>query len=165
MSSVEAVTFYGYDLGSVDQSFGWEADSVKDQEPEWIEEGEIHGEDYAVAMSLAVLRAAGVDHGNARRGALYITDLDNHLARNCGVQFLPYGHQNTQFYGIALAGTVQTADDWSPKRVRLELPGQGLDWPHQEVLDSSAKLLHDALKALGLKPAVGGPSWIISARE
>lgn len=164
--SVEAIMFYGYDLGSVDDTFGWEGETIEDEEPEWIQDGtDLHDEDYARAMTEAVLKAAEVDPDSVRRGAFHITDLDNLLARNCGVQFLPYGHENTQFYGIALAGTVHTADDWSPKRVSPVLPGHSAGRSEQDVLDNSAKLLRDALKALGLKPSDEGPSWIISARE
>ena len=147
----EAILFYGYNLNDPDED-RWtvkEDDGGGDFQPPWFESvGAGIDPDLRNSMNKAILEARGFD----LEGVSWY-DYDGLTARHCGVVILTYGHSNSLYYGIGLAGSVYVADDWSPKPVA---PGSNLD---------SHEPLVEALKALGMTPEPGNPSWILAPSE
>lgn len=159
-----AVLFYGYSLGSPDDS-GWAITNGDDFEPDWIlqseadMEGEYDGEGYQYHMRRAVLLADEVPEGEITR-----SNAEALMKERCSMEIINFGHSNTSLYGLALAGSVYEADDWSPSLIRpnfewnpnIRIPG--VDFPD----DGS---LHGALRALWMEPVQERASWILAPRE
>ncbi|MFE0472432.1 hypothetical protein ACFW2V_12545 [Streptomyces sp. NPDC058947] len=146
-----AVLFYGFNLGAPDD-MGWaflRHGPGSEREFDWEANAEADGgNEYQPWMARAILLGTGVPEDD-----IPLDVPEGFLARRCGVQILTFGHSNTLFYGIALAGTVQWADDWSPKSV---VPASTLDG-HEP--------LARALDALGVKPRQANPAWILAPSE
>lgn len=154
-----AVLFYGYNLGAPEDS-GWalKGDTPDfradiDFEPEWLIEAETADEDLVEAMRRAILIASGVPESEAVAHRVPGLDLDDLLAKRCGVRLLTCGHSNSPFYGLALADTVHRADGWTPKCIA------------PTARCASHEPLARALEALDMKPVQLHPSWILAPEE
>lgn len=154
-----AVLFYGYNLGAPDDS-GWalKGDTPTfnpdtDFEPEWLTEAEAADGDLAEAMRRTILLASGAPEGDAVAHRVPGLNLDDLLAKRCGVRLLTCGHSNAPFYGLALANAVHRADDWTPKCVA------------PTTRSASHEPLDKALKALSMRPSQLNPSWILAPEE
>lgn len=152
--SPDATLYYGFLLGCPNDG-GWEvaeADEfggLEDAGLPWLEEAEDDG-DYETAMRRAILSGAGVE-----TSGVSWSDLNGLLAECCGVEVVHHGSRPSDIMhlGIALAGTVHQADDYTPKAVTLSLEGM------------SDEPLRSALVALGLTPNQADPSWILAPGE
>lgn len=156
--SAEAYLYYGFLLGCPEEA-GWlvkEADRYGGIEnPEdreglgWLAAAEEEG-DYVDRMRNVILAEAGSDLAPSE-------DLspDELLATRCGVEIVEHGSSFTgvMHYGVAMAGTVCRADDWTPKQIA---PASVM---------GSHEPLHRALKALGMTPNQVNPSWILAPGE
>lgn len=153
--SPDATLYYGFLLGCPNDG-GWEiaeADEfggLEDAGLPWLEEAEDDDGDYETAMRRAILSGAGVE-----TSGVSWSDLNGLLAERCGVEVVQHGSRPSDImhFGIALAGTVHQADDYTPKAITLGEVGDG------------GKLLRDALAALGLTPNQADPSWILAPGE
>ena len=149
--SPEAVLYYGFHLGCPDDG-GWEvaeADeygNLSDAGLEWLASAEDE-DDYPTHMTLAILATKDAEVNGLSSG-----ELAEKLAEHCKVQVVDHGSRSNgiMHYGIALAGTLYRADDWTPKQIN---PSTGCE-THQPLLD--------ALAALGLSPNQTNPSWILA---
>lgn len=158
MSTPEATLYYGFYLGNLRE--GWAAsvtpsasDRFRIDQPEdlpWfqaaLEDGD---EDYNLHMRIHLLSEAEIDAADLDDKA--VTEA---VAASWGIELVehgcfPYGETHI---GIAMAGSVHEADDWTPKAID---PQSGGD---------PTKLLC-ALVALGLKPVQANPSWILAPGE
>src|ERR1044072_893668 len=158
-----AVLFYGYSLGVPDDG-DWAIQNTDEFEPDWLTEYEAaleeddDGEGYEFYMRRALLLASGVPDDLITRGNAEAT------LKEQGLEVITFGHSNTQFYGLALAGSVYEADDWSPKCIapnfewnpNIRIPG--VDFPNDGYL-------HNGLRALSMEPVQERASWIIAPRE
>lgn len=150
-----AVLFFGYDLGQL-MDGNWLIDQYEETstEPSWVataerdSAGEEGSEWWECVMRQHLLVASGMPEEDLPS----LCDLDDALARRCKIRLIVYGHSNTLHFGLALAGTVQEADDWSPKVVSVLTSG------HHNKLD-------EALRVLGFKPDRVTPSWILAPVE
>jgi len=157
--SPNATLYYGFHLGCPDDG-GWEvaeADEYGDLEGAglpWLEMPSDEDEDEdgvsADQMRIAIFLGMGVEAADVPT-----RKLDEALAERCGVQVVEHGSlvSGIMHYGIALAGTIYYADDYTPKAIA---PGTH---------SASHKPLLDALKALGLTPKQANPSWILAPGE
>jgi hypothetical protein len=158
MSTPEATLYYGFYLGNPGE--GWAAsvtqkskDTLRIDQPEdlpWyqaaLEDGD---EDFRLHMRIHLLSEAEID----------AADLDDKgiteaVTEAWGIELVehgcfPYGETHI---GIAMAGSVHTADDWTPKAIAPQSGGN-----HFKLLT--------ALHALGLKPIQANPSWILAPGE
>lgn len=141
-----AILFYGYNLGAPDDS-GWAIENEENFQEEWFD-SVLMDDDYAEAMRSRILEESGL----IPLKDFTSFDSEEKLAARCGVRIVSYGHSNTTFYGLALAGSVHEADDWSPKHVA-------------PVVDYSAIKLYRALEKLGMKTTQVNPSWILAPQE
>lgn len=147
-----AILFYGYNLGAPDDS-GWAIEGADNFDEEWFEHSTGSSltdwePDYVGAMRDEILD---------RYGLIPLKDFDSSnakekLAKHCGVEVVSFGHSNTTFYGLALAGTVHQATDWYPKHVA-------------PIAGGDAGKLREALDKLGMKPLQANPSWILAPQE
>lgn len=154
-----AVLFYGYNLGAPEDS-GWalkgdgpDFRSDTDFTPEWLIEAEATCVDYVEMMRQTVLVASGTPEDEIAVSGIPGLDLDDLLAKRCGVRLFTCGHSNAPFYGLALADAVHRADDWTPKCI---VP---------TVSCASHEPLDRALEALDMKPTQLNPSWILAPEE
>jgi len=158
-----AVLFYGYSLGVPDDS-DWAIKNLDEFEPDWLTEYEADlemdddGEGYEFHMRRAILLASGVPD------ELITKDNAEATLKEQGLEVITFGHSNTRFYGLALAGSVYEADDWSPKCIapnfewnsNIRIPG--VDFPDDGCL-------RNGLRYLSMEPVQERASWIIAPRE
>lgn len=163
--SLSAVLFYGYNLGSPENS-GWEIEEEPDYgdfQAEWyeayLESDEDESGDLKAHICRQILLASAVDVGDTPWYSL-----DDKVKATCGVEVLTYGHSNSEFIGIALAGTVTIADDWSPQLATCALPDPMDTQEGEEPIDPHEPLQR-ALEALGVTPNQGHPSWVVAPNE
>lgn len=159
-----AVLFYGYSLG-VPSDGDWAIKNADEFEPDWLAEAEADmkadkdGEGYEYRMRRAVLLANEVPEEEITR-----ENTEALMKKRCSMEIITFGHSNTQFYGLALAGSVYRADDWSPACITpdfewnpsLYIPG--VDFPDDGYL-------HHALRALCMEPTQERASWILAPQE
>jgi hypothetical protein len=159
-----AVLFYGYSLG-VPSDGDWAIKNADEFEPDWLTEAEADmeadedGEGYEYHMRRAVLLANEVPEEEITR-----ENAEALMKARCSMEIITFGHSNTQFYGLALAGSVYRADDWSPVCItpnfewnpNLHIPG--VDFPDDGYL-------HGALRALWMEPTQERASWILAPQE
>lgn len=159
-----AVLFYGYSLG-VPSDGDWAIKNADEFEPDWLAEAEADvkadkdGEGYEYRMRRAVLLANEVPEEEITR-----ENAEALMKKRCSMEIITFGHSNTQFYGLALAGSVYRADDWSPACITpdfewnpsLYIPG--VDFPDDGYL-------HHALRALCMEPTQERASWILAPQE
>ena len=141
-----AILFYGYNLGAPDDS-GWAIENEENFQKEWFD-SILMDEGYAEVMRSRILEESGL----VPLRDFTPVDSEEKLAARCGVQIVSYGHSNTMFYGLALAGTVCEADDWSPKHVA-------------PVVSGDAARLREALESMEMRPTQVNPSWILAPQE
>lgn len=142
-----AVLFYGYNLGAPDDS-GWAIQGEENFDQPWFDDAVDFERDYADAMRGHLL----VKSGLVELKDFTTFDAEEKVAARYGVEVVSYGHSNTRFYGLALTGTVDRADDWSPKHVAPTASGD-------------ATRLYKALELLGMQPTQVNPSWILAPDE
>lgn len=154
-----AILFYGYNLGELagfDHPF---------EDAEWFKEAD--ESEFLREIRSALLAASGIDVlDDPYRNQTPYED-DALLSSRCGLEVLYYGHSNTEFYGLALAGAVHRADDWSPKgeldlkvpqMVELRVDGE------TKTRRPSRDVLREGLMVLGIKEP-DEPSWILAPVE
>jgi hypothetical protein len=152
-----ALLFYGYSLGVPDDG-DWAIKNADEFEPDWLTEAEDDDEGYEYHMRRAILLASGVPDDLITEENAEATLKEQYL------EVITFGHSNTRFYGLALAGSVYRADDWSPACIRpnfewnpsTALPG--IDFPDDGCL-------HNALRYLSMEPSQERASWILAPQE
>jgi hypothetical protein len=152
--SPNATLYYGFMLGCPNDG-GWEvaeADEYGDLGEAglpWVEAAEDE-DDYESHMCLAIFISMGIEAADVPS-----SELNEALAKRCGVEVVQCGSSpaDIMHFGIALAGSVHRADDYTPKAIA---PNVGV---------TGHEPLHAALRALGLSPNQVNPSWILAPGE
>lgn len=152
-----SILFYGYNLGAPEDS-GWaiKGDDL-DFEPDWLIEWERDTDDLGVDhyMRRAILLANGTSEEEIIKG-----DDGALLAERCSLEVVTFGHFNTLFYGLAIAGLVHRADDWSPTVIGANQLSENLI-PYFSVVDRLGR----ALGVMGMDLIQEAPSWILAPQE